>query len=174
MNLRPYTRRQGPGSGTQLLHRSILDAIGRYDVSQSLRGYDTDFYRRMRDAGIASWFAPEFIAYHVTPPNRLTFVTCKKLASMMVGPLPDAIMQFYGKPRCLLVMLLRSLNIIFRHVPAWLLAKVTKRSETALAHRLMFARFEGYARCCLKLAFPKIFKQSKTLEKYGIAAKGSP
>lgn len=171
---RPYTRRQGPGSGTQLLHRSVLDAIGRYDVSQSLRGYDTDFYRRMRDAGIASWFAPDSIAYHVTPPNRLTFRYLQETCFHDGWTFARRDMQFYGKPRCLLVMLMRSLNIVFRHLPAWLLAKITMRQEAALAHRLMFARFEGYVRCCLKLAFPKIFKQSKTLKKYGIAAKGSP
>ncbi len=169
---RPYTRRQGPGSGTQLIHRSVLEEVGRYDVSQSLRGYDTDLYRRMREAGIESWFAPGSVAYHVTPPNRLTYNYLHETCFHDGWTFCRRDLQHYGKFLGFGVMKLRSINAFFRHAPIAMFAKLFGKTETALAHKLMLVRAEGYVRCYLLNVAPGIFSQKNTLKKYGIAPAG--
>ncbi|MEZ6135337.1 MAG: glycosyltransferase [Pirellulaceae bacterium] len=164
---RPYTRRQGPGSGTQLIHRSVLEEVGRYDVSQSLRGYDTDLYRRMREAGIVSWFAPKSVAYHVTPPSRLTYGYLHETCFHDGFTFCRRDLQHFGKLLGLPVMLLRLLNAVGRHAPVALLAKLIGNRETALAHWLMLVRAEGYARCYMHLVAPA-FPQRGVLQRYGI------
>ncbi|TWU24011.1 putative glycosyltransferase EpsH [Novipirellula galeiformis] len=165
---RPYTRRQGPGSGTQLIHRNVLEEVGRYDVSQSLRGYDTDLYRRMWEAGIESWFAPESVAWHVTPPVRLTYKYLHETCFHDGFTFCRRDLNHYGKLRGFGIMLLRVANAGLRHAPQAALAKCLGKHETTLAHWLMLVRAEGYARCYLHVVVPRMFPQRRTLSKYGL------
>lgn len=165
---RPYTRRQGPGSGTQLLHRSVFEKVGRYDISQSLRGYDTDFYRRMREAGIESWYTPDSVAYHVTPAQRLTPSYLSETCFHDGFTFARRDFQHFGRAKGTIVLGLRVINALGRHAPLWAISSLAGKAETALAHRLMLKRCEGYARCFLKLLAPRWFKQQKALAKYGI------
>lgn len=164
----PYTRRQGPGSGTQLLHKSIFQEIGRYDLSLSLRGYDNDFYRRMRAAGIESWYAPNSIAFHVTPPERLTYRYLQETCFHDGWTFARRDIDHFGTLLCFGVVILRMINALARHLPVWLLSKLKRDEESALAHWLMLVRQEGYTRCYLKQTFPKWFPQTATLQRYRI------
>ena len=165
---RPYTRRQGPGSGTQLLHRSVLDEVGRYDVSQSLRGYDTDLYRRMREAGIESWFAPKSVAYHVTPEHRLTYNYLHETCFHDGFTFCRRDVNHFGKWLNALVVVARMGDAAVRRAPLALLNKIRGDREAALAHWLMLVRAEGYLRCYLHLVAPAFFPQRKVLQKYGL------
>ena len=63
---RRYTRSEGPGAGNQMLHRSVYESVGVYDVAYNLRGEDVDLYRRIRAAGIDTWYTPHAIAWHLS------------------------------------------------------------------------------------------------------------
>lgn len=171
---RPYTRRQGPGSGTQLIHRSVLQEVGRYDISQSLRGYDTDLYRRMREAGIESWYAPKSVAYHVTPESRLTYAYLHETCFHDGFTFCRRDLNHFGKAKAASAVLARLGNAVLQHIPMAAGAKLLGRSETALAHWLMLVRAEGYVRCYLHTLAPKLFPQSKVLRKYGLVQSSSP
>ncbi len=170
---RPYTRRQGPGSGTQLIHRSVLEDVGRYDVSQQIRGYDTDFYRRMRDAGIESWFTPKALAWHITPASRLTYRFLKDTCFHDGWTFCRRDLAHFGALICFCVMVLRAINVLVRHVPTAACAKLMGRSETSLAHWLMTARLEGYWRCFIYHCLPKVIPQRRALQRYGIQSKAN-
>ncbi len=165
---RPYTRRQGPGSGTQLLHKSVLERVGRYDVTQSLRGYDTDFYRRMREAGIESWFAPKSVAYHITPSSRLTYKYLHDTCFHDGWTFCRRDLEHFGKLICFFVLIVRFALVFFKHLPLSIVTRLAGMRESALAHRLMLARLEGYTRCYFHMVAPRLVMQRRALERYGV------
>ena len=165
---RPYTRRQGPGSGAQLIHRSVLEEVGRYDLTQSQRGYDTDLYRRMRAAGIESWFAPKSVAYHITPASRLESSYLHATCFQDGFTFCRRDLSHYGKLMGVGVVLLRLANAGLRHAPLALGYRLCGAREAALAHWLMIARAEGYVRCYLHVSAPKLFPQKSVLGRYGM------
>jgi glycosyltransferase involved in cell wall biosynthesis len=163
-----YTRRQGPGSGNQMIHRSVLDEVGLYDLRLAVRGYDTDHYRRMYEAGIESWFVPTAVAYHVTPEQRLTDHYLTETCFHDGWVFCNRDLDHYGKLRSTGILLARCANAAFRHLPIWLVNAALAKKETALAHRLMLSRAEGYLRCYLKHCIP-VWPQEKALRRHGLA-----
>lgn len=152
----PYSRRQGPGSGNQLLHRSVYEKVGRYDLNYQSRGYDTDHYRRIREAGIESWFAPKALAYHVTPPSRLTYKYLRETAILNGWCFCHRDLEHFGILRCAGVSLARwGLGWAYT-LPRAGLAKVGGRSETALAYWLKFLQHQSYAKSFGKAAVCKL------------------
>ena len=53
-----YMGSLAPGAGNILVHRSVFEEVGTFDESLIEGGEDTDFFRRIRTAGIDMWFQP--------------------------------------------------------------------------------------------------------------------
>ena len=155
----PYTRTQGPGSGNQLLHSSIFEEIGVYDESYQLRAYDTDLYRRMRAAGVESWFAPKAVAHHVTPPSRLEESYLQETALHSAWSFARRDAAEWGAVKPILVAAARVVQAMLSHTPQLWLARLLKRDETVLGLRCRRWRAEGYARCVLYATAPAVFSQ---------------
>lgn len=162
----PYTRRQGPGAGNQLLHRSVFTEVGRYDLSYQKRGEDTDLYRRICAAGIESWFTPNAVAYHLTPNERMSDDYLKTTFLHDGWCFSRRDLEHFGKVRCLPILCARLANSLLVHLPAALLATCRGDRETALAYRLTCQRSLGYLRGYLFHAARRFFPQRRFLTQY--------
>ncbi len=163
---RPYTRRQGPGSGNQLIHRSVLDEVGLYDLSHQVRGYDTDHYRRIREAGIESWFTPLAVAYHITPESRLTEQYLRDTCFHDGWCFCRRDLAHFGALRCAGISISRLVITGLIYWPISQAAKLLGKTETAIAYSVLFKRAEGYTRCFLYSVAPKLFPQRSTFTQY--------
>ena len=166
----PYTRKQGPGSGNQLLHTSIFDEIGVYDESYQLRAYDTDLYRRMRAAGVVSWFAPNAVAHHVTPPARLEESYLRETALHNGWSFGRRDAAEWGALTPLLVGAARVGQALLSLTPQLWLARLRRRDEAVLALRCRRWRAEGYARCALYATAPSVFSQPRFFSRFEFRA----
>ncbi len=166
----PYTRKQGPGSGNQLLHTSIFEQIGVYDEAFTLRAYDTDLYRRMRAAGITSWFAPAAVAHHVTPPSRLEESYLRETALHNGWSFARRDTIEWGAFMTWLAAAARVGQALLSHTPQLWLARRFRRDETVLALRCRRWRAEGYARCVLYATAPSLFSQPRFFSRFEFRA----
>lgn len=148
---RPYTRKEGPGSGNQMLHRSVFEQVGLYDDSYNQRGMDTDHYRRIRAAGIESWYTPDAVVWHVTPPSRLEEKYLRSVSLHNGWCFARRDFQEWGRLALAGVAVARLGQALCMHFPRWLWAKSAGQSEQRVAARCLFWRMRGYVRCALLL-----------------------
>jgi len=154
-----YSRKEGPGTGNVMFHSSVFDEVGRFDESFQLRGYDTDLYRRVRDADIDAWFTPRAIAYHVTPSSRLEddYFRETSLHNGWSFARRDALE--WGRLGALGVLIARVGQATVFHLPRLAMAHLSGSRERILTARIRLWRVEGYARCVLYSLAPKLFSQ---------------
>jgi len=60
-----------PNTGNALLEKDLFNEVGFFDPSNSYGGDDTEFFFRLKKAGIHIWYTPEAVMYHVIPEDRL-------------------------------------------------------------------------------------------------------
>lgn len=147
---RKYNRREGPGSGNQLLHRSVFTEVGVYDEYYNRRGYDTDLYRRIRKAGIESWYTPHAIVYHVTPPLRLGREYLRQTSLNNGWCFARRDQAEWGRAVATLLTGARILKAAVIHVPRLVWGWLTRNRETTLGARCAIWRVEGYMRAVLE------------------------
>ena len=68
----PFSRRLTPATCNVLIHRSVFDKVGPFDVAPKEAGEDTSFFRLARRAGIDGWFMPDAVVVHSIEASRLT------------------------------------------------------------------------------------------------------
>ncbi len=163
----PYTRRQGPGAGNQLLHRTVFEEVGRYDLSYQRRGEDTDLYRRICEAGIVSWFSPTAVAYHLTPNERIDNSYLKSTFLHDGWCFSRRDVEHFGPLKCSTIAIARLAKSLLIHGPISLLSSVVGKSETALAHRMTCYRDIGYARGFVYSTLRNWIPQTRFLAQYG-------
>ncbi len=167
---RLYTRTEGPGSGNQLLHRSVFDQVGVYDETYTLRGYDTDLYRRIREAGIDSWFVPTAMAYHVIPPSRMGDDYFQETSLHNGWMFARRDHDERGARFAILVMAARIGQAAVVNVPRLLKARLLHRSDAVLDARTRLWKAEGYVRSSLYSLAPRIFRQERFFSRYEFRA----
>jgi glycosyltransferase involved in cell wall biosynthesis len=150
----PYTRKEGPGSGNQMLHRSVFAQIGPYDDAYSRRGEDTDLYRRIRAAGIESWYTPRAIAWHVTPPSRLEEKYLRATSVYNGWCFASRDREEWGRIALALVSAARLGQAALVNAPRLVWARLRRAREEALAARCLFWRLQGYLQCAASLMLP--------------------
>lgn len=79
----PYSLKHTPGTGNLMIHRSVLDLVGRFDEAFQVRSEDTDLFRRIHKAGFKAWYNPAAIVHHVTPEKRLEMSYLEGLCTQM-------------------------------------------------------------------------------------------
>lgn len=170
---RRCTRKAGTGTGNMLVHRSVLDEVGHFDLRYQMKGPDSDLYRRMVAAGIEAWFAPRAIVHHVTPPARLTD-RYLKITSMKVGwSFAHRDHASSGGIGLAVRTAARITQGVVCHFPRLLAFLLRGDVESALGIHCLLWRAEGYTRSALKMLAPKLFSQSTFftwLEKGGKSA----
>lgn len=162
---RSYTAQEGPGSGNQMIHRSVFETIGRWDPDFTLRGYDSDLYSRMRTAGIRSWFTPLASGNHHIPKSRLSKEFFRELALHNGWQFAKRDFRAHGVFGVMLHAFARVVQSLFWHLP-WMLFGVVTSNETLTTDRkVKIWRSEGYLRSFLHRVAPWI-SQRGFLTKY--------
>lgn len=163
---RIYGPKEGPPGGSHLLHRSVVEQVGKYDEAFGLRGEDTDLYRRICLLGIDSWYTPRSICHHMIPPDRLTheyFQTTalhdgwafaqrdrrKKGAALMTG----AAIARLGQAACI-------------NMPRLAKARLAGDQESILDAEIRLWIAEGFTRSTLYSLAPNFFTQTRFFSRY--------
>lgn len=167
---RPYTRKEGPGSGNEVIHRSVFDELGTFDLAFQLRGYDTDLYRRVREAGIEAWYTPKGLGYHVTPPVRLTDEYFRETCLHNGWSFACRDQLELGMLKSVGLLVARLGHTAVMHVPRWLVARISGGQDELLTARCRLWRTQGYARSVLYHLSPLVFAQRKFFAKYEFRA----
>ena len=159
----PYTRNVMPGTGNVMIHRSVFDRVGVFDVALTQAGEDVDLFRRIRAAGVASWYTPSAIVHHVIPPHRLDDEYFR-WASLRVGACfahRDA--SEHGRVYLAATLGARLVQAGAIHLPRLAWAWLRGDRETALGLRCLLWRFQGFSRYALHVAAPRWAAQSAFL-----------
>lgn len=149
----PYSRKEGPGSGNQLLHRSVFDEVGHYDEVYGRRGEDTDFYRRLRAARIESWYSPRAVVWHVTPAQRLEEAYLRATSQNNGWCFARRDQVEWGRVALASLSAARCAQAGLVHGPRYLWARVTCAHEELLSARCLFWRMQGYLRATAEALF---------------------
>jgi len=181
---RPYTRQEGPGSGNQMIHRTVIDQVGIFDHSFVLRGHDTDLYRRIRMAGFDSWYSPKAVGYHIIPPHRLedSFFKDASLHNGWSFARRDLLER--GRLAAVGLASLRAIQALVINLPRLGVSilrgnrqergngeerrnvKERGNREEILDARIRLWRAEGYVRSTLYSLAPSLFTQNRFFKKY--------
>ncbi len=169
-SVQPYTRQEGPGSGNQMIHRDVFAKVGLYDQSFTLRGYDTDMYRRIREAGFVSWFSPKAIGYHVIPAERLhdDFFKETSLHNGWSFARRDLLEKGTVFASCTAIM--RAAQALTVNTVRLWWTQCTGDREQILDGRIRLWRAEGYVRSVLYRLLPQVFPQTSFFKSYEFRA----
>ena len=85
-SIKPFPKGRIPGGGNMAMRRSIFDKIGRFDTSlgrtgkQLIGGEESDLFERIEAAGMACYYVPRAVMYHIIPESKLTIDYFRRLA----------------------------------------------------------------------------------------------
>ena len=156
----PYNRRQAPGAGNLLLHKTVFDEVGLFDESLTSGGEDTDLFRRIRAARIDAWYTPAAIVHHIIPAQRLESRQLRWTALRIGGHLARRERQDYGKlfPLAIAARLAQAALVA---APRVLAARLARRPEHVVGADCRLAMWTGYVRSGCALLAPRWFGQGE-------------
>ncbi|HEX9050433.1 MAG TPA: glycosyltransferase [Anaeromyxobacter sp.] len=168
----PFRGKSLPGTGNVLFHRSVLERIDPFDPSLVHGAEDSDFFGRLRDAGVPAWFAPRARIVHRVPryrttPEYLLWVAARHGASSALLDL-----KRHGRRRVFRDALLRAGEAAAITVPAGLLATVAGNAGVVLDARCRLARAVGYERQVLRIVAPRALSQRAFVDRLEFRAEG--
>jgi len=76
--VRRFPAHRIPGGGNMALRRTIFDRYGMFDTrlgrrgAQLIGGEETELFGRLSQAGVAFYYVPGAVMYHIIPPEKLT------------------------------------------------------------------------------------------------------
>lgn len=168
-----YTRRNSPGTGNMLVHRSVFNQVGAFDQNLQEAGEDTDLFRRVRAAQIETWYTPAAIVRHVIPPYRLKEEYLRWSSQRTGWCFAHRDQQEWGRAKVFWLLTARVGKAALVLLPWMLFCRLTRRRETSLGIACRIWRVEGYFRCALKLLAPAWFEQRHFLSKIEFRAERS-
>jgi glycosyltransferase involved in cell wall biosynthesis len=154
-----FSRRCAPGAGNMLVHRTVFAQIGGYDESLREAGEDSDFNNRLLAAGIQGWYSPRALAWHNTPPYRLTERYLRWKARRNGGHIARRDRQERGRAGAVLPLLARVGHALLVLAPRLAWARLRRDPQQALGARCRLWRAEGYIRFALHYLQPALFAQ---------------
>lgn len=159
----PYTRKIMPGTGNVMIHRSVFEKVGVFDVTLTQAGEDVDLFRRIRAAGVASWYTPSAVVQHVIPPHRLDD-DYFRWASLRVGAcFAHRDVTEHGRAYLLMTLAARLVQAAAINGPRLGWAHLRGNREAVLAIRCLLWRVQGFARYALHVVVPCWAAQSAFL-----------
>jgi glycosyltransferase involved in cell wall biosynthesis len=154
-----YNRRWAPGAGNLMLHRSVFDQIGLFNEDLREAGEDADLFRRLLEARIEAWYAPDAFGYHVIPAYRLTPEYFRWKALLNGGHIARRNQHDRGRVMFLAMLALRLGQSLTIHLPQLLWARLRGARDQQLGIRCLLWRVEGYVRVALAHLAPRLFAQ---------------
>jgi len=160
----PYTRRDAPGAGNLLVHRSVFEEIGTFDETLAAAGEDLDLYRRMWSRGIRAWCTPKAVTYHVVPAYRLESAYLRWKCHRNGGHLARRDLCDRGLLRMAINAALRMCQAAIVHLPTATWAGLTNNAEQLLGAKCLLWKAWGYVRYAAHYAVPRVFPQRRFLD----------
>lgn len=140
----PYNRKRIPGTNNLMLHRTVLDGVGVFDVRIKDGGEDADLYRRIRSAGHEAWYTPDAIVYHLIPEPRLADRYMKWTATRHGQHLALREYKEWGRARILGMIAIRAIQAAGNYLPRYALTTLVGGRERALGKRALLWRSQAY------------------------------
>lgn len=75
-----------PGGGNMAMRRRVFDVVGMFDTSlgrtgkRLIGGEESDLFERIEAAGMACYYVPRAVMYHIIPESKLTIDYFRRLA----------------------------------------------------------------------------------------------
>jgi glucosyl-dolichyl phosphate glucuronosyltransferase len=136
---RVYGGRLTPGCGNLIVERSLFEEVGVFERTVDGRGEDTDLFSRIEQAGISSWYFPNAIVHHLTPPERLTDPYLLNLARRMGAGIAARQAARLGQVRFAAMWLAKAVRFAVIQVPQFAIAALRGDREAALGRRCLLA-----------------------------------
>jgi len=160
----PYAGKSLPGTGNVLVHRSVFEAVGTFDAALDQGAEDADFFRRVRRAGFALWYAPRACVAHRTPAYRTSREYLLWVARRHGTAYATMDAKEGGRRRVVRNGLLRGAQALVWTLPHLLWASASGDRAALLDRRCRIARAVGYERQALRLVAPRAFAQARFFE----------
>ncbi|MCL6621012.1 MAG: glycosyltransferase [Syntrophobacterales bacterium] len=153
--------------GNVLLHRDLLRRLGGF-AAFLRRDQDTDFFWRVRRAGLSLAYAPHALTCHVLPPHRWQEAALRRINLMQGVADAGFLLKFGGGPRLLLALARRLAVVLFRDLPGLLFSWLAGDRTLGLESRLGLWYAQGLGRGALFWALPRLFPQTRFIREAGI------
>ncbi|MGD0897232.1 MAG: glycosyltransferase family A protein [Thermoguttaceae bacterium] len=165
-----YGRKVAPGCGNLLVHRSVFQEVGGFDLSLDEAGEDTDLFRRIRAAGIEAWYTPRAVVEHVIRPARLCEASLRLTAWRVGGHVARREHAEYGRLALSMLTLARTAKTMVASPLGRLSAGLRRDREAAAGARCAEALALGYLRGALQLIAPRLFHQETLVSRLAFRA----
>ncbi len=154
-----------PGGGNRLIHRHVFKQIGTFDESMLTGGCDRDFLLRAQKAGITMGWAWAATAYHMIPPERITYNHIKWYSLQWGCSFSYIDWKRFGGCKTTLSCLARVGQALLVNLPMMLLAKAKGNTAKIFDLQALLWRSVGYTRKTLQMLAPKHFSQESFFSK---------
>jgi hypothetical protein len=154
-----FAGKQLPGCANSMVARHVFDTVGTFDASMAWGGSDSDFFMRVRAAGMPLFFAPKAIIRHRIPLNRLTPEYFRWDAQQGCDALACHDCKYRGRGMLVLFCLGRIAQGLLVLLPGLVWAWLRNNRGEILDHKVRLWRISGYARRTLALLAPRWFSQ---------------
>ncbi|MCC6694688.1 MAG: glycosyltransferase family 2 protein [Candidatus Hydrogenedentes bacterium] len=150
--VRPCGRADLLCTGTVLMERRVFQAAGRFDASLTQGGEDTEFFARVRRAGLPCWYTPRSIVRHMVPEYRLqeSYLMWAAIRGGECFAHRDALE--WGASRRLAAACARVAHAVLVHGAMIAVASLSGARQEALARKCQIYRACAYARVTGRLA----------------------
>jgi hypothetical protein len=147
-----------------MVHRSVFDKVGPFDVSLTDGGEDADLYRRIREAGYECWFTPAAVVHHMIPPYRLNDAYMKWTSMRQGNHVAYRELKEWGRWSLAAMILARSGQAMIGYLPVYIWQRLRRDREATLGARCLLWRSEGYLRRAASLLMPNWLAQRRFME----------
>lgn len=118
--------------------------VGMFQAANQGRNEDSDLYRRICLAGETSWFVPSAVVHHVITPDRLEPAYLLRLARIIGQFVAERELSLDGRAKFVLFWLLKGFRATLLYLPKWLVARILRQQENALAIRCLLEIQRSY------------------------------
>ncbi len=163
-------RKELPGTGNVLLHRSIFKSVGIFDEATIFGGEDAGLFRAVRKAGYDIWYAPQAVVLHAVPTYRLgiDYFMWASLRHGVAYAFLDC--KMYGNLKIIGLGLARTAQALCLNLPAYLFYALSNNKIDFLGRRCLLGRAVGYVREVVYLLAPQVFSQKRFFDKVSFRA----
>ena len=158
-------RKTYTSTGNVIINPSIFDAVGYFDESLSQGGEDTDFFRRVRSAGLEAWYTPRAVVHHLIPSYRLKrdYLIWNSLRYGDNFAYRDY--KEWGRMKTIMLCVARIGQALLVNLPLLFWAYLLGDDAEVLGRKCLLWVAVGYIRETLFLVAPRLFPQGRFFSK---------
>jgi len=160
-NIHPYTGKRLPGTGNALVARKVIESVGAFDASKVCGESDSDFFLRVKTAGMALYYTPHAIVRHRVAPNRLTTEYFRWDAQQGCNAFAGLDFKYKGRRWLIVRCVARIAHALLVVVPKLVWGWLRRDPREVLGQKVRLWRTEGYARGTLAILAPAWFPQER-------------